>query len=73
MHVFQQDHGFKKIVSYNNQNVSLFTTLLLICGDFETCTGRVTLFELRKCRAKICASKYMCTYVQRYITSSAFL
>ena len=36
MHVFQQDHRFKKIVSWNHQNISLFTTLLLLCGDTET-------------------------------------
>ena len=50
MHVFQQDHCFKKIVSYNHQNISLFTTLLLLCGDMETCPGPVTLPELCKCR-----------------------
>ena len=43
IHVFQQDHRFKKIVSYNHQNISLFTTLLLLCGD-------MTLSELSKCR-----------------------
>ena len=51
MHVFQQDHRFKKIVSYNNhQNISLFTTLLPLCGNIETYPGPVTLFELCKCR-----------------------
>ena len=49
MHVFQQDHRFKKIVSYNHQSISLFTTLLLLCGDIETCLGPVTLSELFKC------------------------
>ena len=50
MHVFQQDHRFKKIVSYNDQNISLFTTLLLLCGDIETSLGPVALSELCKCR-----------------------
>ena len=49
-HVFQQDHHFKKIVSHDHQNMSLFTTLLLLCGDIETCPGPVTLSELCKCR-----------------------
>ena len=50
MHVFQQDHRFKKIVSYNHQSISWFTTLLLLCGDIKTCLGPVTLSELCKCR-----------------------
>ena len=49
MHVFQEDHRFKKIVSYHHQNISLFTTLLLLCEDIETCPGPVTLSELCKC------------------------
>ena len=49
MHLFQQDHCFKKIVTYNHQNISLFTTLLLLCGDIETCPGPVTL-SVCKCR-----------------------
>ena len=50
IHVFQQDHHFKKIVSHNHQNISLFTTLLLLWGDIETCPGPMTLSELCKCR-----------------------
>ena len=49
MHLFQQDHCFKKIVTYNHQNISLFTTLLLLCRDIETCPGPVTL-SVCKCR-----------------------
>lgn len=29
MYVFQENHRFKKVVSYNHQNISFLTTLLL--------------------------------------------
>ena len=50
MHIFQQDHCFKKTVIYNHENISLFTTVLLLCGDIETCSDPATLSELCKCR-----------------------
>lgn len=50
MYVFQENHRFKKVVSYNHQNISLLTTLLLWCGDIETCSGPVILSKLCKCR-----------------------
>ena len=50
MHIFQQDHCFEKTVIYNHENISLFTTVLLLCGDIETCLDPVTLPELCKCR-----------------------
>ena len=40
----------KKTVIYNHENISLFTTVLLLCGDIETCPDPATLSELCKCR-----------------------
>ena len=47
---FQQNQRFKKIVSYNHQHINLFTTLLLLCRDIETCPGPSNLSDLCKCR-----------------------
>ena len=71
MHLFHQDHRFKKIVTYNYQNISLFTTLLLLCGDIETCPGPVTL-SVCKCRnagdLNLCFKIYvdLCTILRHF-------
>ena len=43
-------YSFLHVSSYNHQNICLFTTLLLLCGNIETCPGPVALSELCKCR-----------------------
>ena len=51
----------------------LFTTLLLLCGDIETCPGSVTLCELCKCRGLKFVHQNICGLIYNFTSLQALV
>ena len=71
LYLFQQDHRFKKVVSYNHQNISLFTTSLLLCGYIETCAGHCLNYV--KCRGLKFVHHNICGLMYNFTSHKALL